>query len=162
LVFPTGKNFARNALEHLSRVLMASRSAENRNKRRWIASSITPRIVKVLHTSWKCCRCALTSSLGLLENGLACTVLISAGLSSKFPSPTVTFGPVGTLVWEEAENSQIVLSTFSADKVLSSGSTVFSLDSRETSEEWGHSWHFLTQLPKKGSRNHSKQCHKKC
>jgi hypothetical protein len=34
-------------------------------------------------------------------------------------------GPVGTLVLEGAENSWIVLSAIGADKVLSTGSTVF-------------------------------------
>jgi hypothetical protein len=42
----------------------------------------------------------MASSLGLSENGFACTMLINTGLSSKFSSPTVVFGPVGTLVLE--------------------------------------------------------------
>jgi hypothetical protein len=52
-------------------------------------------------------------------------MLINAGLSSKFPSPTVVVGPVGTLVLEGAENLRIVLSAIGADEVLSTGSTVF-------------------------------------
>jgi hypothetical protein len=52
-------------------------------------------------------------------------MLINAGLSSKFPSPTVVVGPVGTLVLERVENSRIILSAISADEVLSTGSTVF-------------------------------------
>jgi hypothetical protein len=52
-------------------------------------------------------------------------MLINAGLSSKFPSPTFTFGLVGTLVLEGAKNSRIVLSVIGADEVLSTGSTVF-------------------------------------
>jgi hypothetical protein len=64
-------------------------------------------------------------SLGLLENGFACTMLINAVLSSKFLSPTVVVGPVGTLVLEGAENSWIVISATGADEVLSTGSMVF-------------------------------------
>jgi hypothetical protein len=67
----------------------------------------------------------LASSLGLPENAFAGTMLINAGLSSKFPSMTVVVGPVGTLVLEWAENSWIVLSTIGADEVLSMGSTMF-------------------------------------
>jgi hypothetical protein len=52
-------------------------------------------------------------------------MLINIGLSSKFPSPTIVVGPVGTLVLEGAENSRIILSAISADKVLSMGWTVF-------------------------------------
>jgi hypothetical protein len=52
-------------------------------------------------------------------------MLINAGLSSKFPSPTVVFGLVGTMVLEGAENSRIILSAIGADEVLSTGSTVF-------------------------------------
>jgi hypothetical protein len=52
-------------------------------------------------------------------------MLISVGLSSKIPSPTAVVGPVGTLVLDGAENSRIVLSAIGADKVLSTGSTVF-------------------------------------
>jgi hypothetical protein len=52
-------------------------------------------------------------------------MLINAGLSSKFPSPTIVFGPVGTLVLEGAENSWIILSAMGADEVLSTGSMVF-------------------------------------
>jgi hypothetical protein len=67
----------------------------------------------------------LASSFGLLENEFACTILINACLSSKFPSPTIVVGQVGTLVLEGAENSRIVLSAIGADEVLSTGSTVF-------------------------------------
>jgi hypothetical protein len=52
-------------------------------------------------------------------------MLINAGLSSKFPSPTVVVGLVGTLVVEGAKNSRIVLSGIDADGVLSMGSMVF-------------------------------------
>jgi hypothetical protein len=52
-------------------------------------------------------------------------MLINIGLSSKFLSPTVVVGLVGTLVLEGAENSQIFISTIGADEVLSTGSTVF-------------------------------------
>jgi hypothetical protein len=55
-------------------------------------------------------------------------MLINTGLTSKFPSPAVVVGPVGTMVLEGAENSRIVLSAIDVDEVLS-------LDSRETSEE---------------------------
>jgi hypothetical protein len=67
----------------------------------------------------------LASSLGLPENGLACTMLINTDLSSKFLSPTVVVGPVGTLVLDGAENSRIVLSAIGDDEVLLTGSTVF-------------------------------------
>jgi hypothetical protein len=46
-------------------------------------------------------------------------------LSSKFPSPTVVVGSVGTLVLEGVEKSRIVLSAIGVDEVLSTGSTVF-------------------------------------
>jgi hypothetical protein len=52
-------------------------------------------------------------------------MLINVGLSSKFPSPTIVFGLVGTLVLERAENSRIILSAIGADEVLSTGSKVF-------------------------------------
>jgi hypothetical protein len=52
-------------------------------------------------------------------------MLINAGMSSNFPSPTIVVGPVGTLVLDGAENSRIVLSAIGADEVLSTGSTVF-------------------------------------
>jgi hypothetical protein len=52
-------------------------------------------------------------------------MLINAGLSSKFPSPTVVVSLVGTLVLVGAENSRIVLSTIGADEVLSTGTMVF-------------------------------------
>jgi hypothetical protein len=52
-------------------------------------------------------------------------MLINAGLSSKFLSPTVTFGLVRTWVLEGAEKSWIVLSAIGDDEVLSTGSTVF-------------------------------------
>jgi hypothetical protein len=52
-------------------------------------------------------------------------MLINTGLSSKFPSPTIVVGPVGTLVLERPENSQIIPSAIGADEVLSMGSTVF-------------------------------------
>jgi hypothetical protein len=67
----------------------------------------------------------LASSFGLPENEFSCTMLINAGLSSKFLSPTVVVGPVGTLVLEGAENLRIVLSAIGADEVLSTGSTLF-------------------------------------
>jgi hypothetical protein len=44
---------------------------------------------------------------------------------SKFSSPTVVIGPVGTLVNEGEENSRITLSAIDVDKVLSMGSMVF-------------------------------------
>jgi hypothetical protein len=52
-------------------------------------------------------------------------MLINTGLSSMFPSPTITFGPVETWVLEGAKKSQIVLSAISADGVLSTESMVF-------------------------------------
>jgi hypothetical protein len=52
-------------------------------------------------------------------------MLINTGLSSKFLSPTVVVGPIGTFVLDGAENSRIILSAIGADEVLSTGSTVF-------------------------------------
>jgi hypothetical protein len=52
-------------------------------------------------------------------------MLINTDLSSKFRSPTVVVGPVGTLVLEGVENSRIVLSIIGADEVLFTGLTVF-------------------------------------
>jgi hypothetical protein len=52
-------------------------------------------------------------------------MLINASLSSKFLSPTVVVGPVGTLVLDGVENSRIVLSAIGVDEVLSTGSTMF-------------------------------------
>jgi hypothetical protein len=63
-----------------------------------MASSITPQIVKVLRTSRRCWRYALASSFGLSENIFPCTMLINTDFSSKFLSPTVVVGQVGTLV----------------------------------------------------------------
>jgi hypothetical protein len=51
-------------------------------------------------------------------------MLINAGLSTKFPSPTIVVGPVGTLVLDGAKNWRIILSAFGADGVLSTGSMV--------------------------------------
>jgi hypothetical protein len=67
----------------------------------------------------------LSSSFGLPENGFACTILINASLNSKFQSPTVVVGPVGSIVLDGEENSRIVLSAIGADEVLHTGSTVF-------------------------------------
>jgi hypothetical protein len=61
----------------------------------------------------------------LVGEQISCTILINAGLSSKFPSPTIMVGPVGTLVLEAAENSRMVLSAIGADEVLSMRSMVF-------------------------------------
>jgi hypothetical protein len=52
-------------------------------------------------------------------------MLINAGLSSKFPSPTIMFGPVGTWVLKGAKKSWIIHSVIGADEVLSTGLTVF-------------------------------------
>jgi hypothetical protein len=52
-------------------------------------------------------------------------MLINAGLSSKFLSPTVVFGLVGALMLEGAENSRIILSAIGADEMLSTESMVF-------------------------------------
>jgi hypothetical protein len=61
----------------------------------------------------------------LARERFACTMLINAGLSSKFLSTTVVVGPVGTLVLDGAENLRIILSATGADEVLYTGSTVF-------------------------------------
>ena len=52
----------------------------------------------VSHSSRKCRRCALASSLGKKQKGFACTIVISPNLSLKFPLPVLIAGPTGTLV----------------------------------------------------------------
>jgi hypothetical protein len=76
----------------------------------------------------------LASSLGLPENGFACTMLINVGLSSKFPSPTVVVGPVGTLVLEGAENSRTSSRPLVLTRCCLRDRLCSSLESRETSE----------------------------
>jgi hypothetical protein len=60
----------------------------------------------VSHSSRKVCRCALASSFGSPQNGLAYTMVINTVLISKFLSPMLTAGPVGTLATAGTENSQ--------------------------------------------------------
>ena len=51
------------------------------------------------------CACV---SFAFPQKGLACTMLMSAGFSSKVASPVSTAGPVGIWAAEGAKNSQIV------------------------------------------------------
>jgi hypothetical protein len=46
--------------------------------------------------------------MGFPQNGLACTMWISAGLSSKVAFPKLTWGPVATLAADGAKKSEIV------------------------------------------------------
>jgi hypothetical protein len=48
-------------------------------------------------------------SMVIPQKGLACTIVINAGLSSKLASPLITLGPVAMLAVEGAENSRMVL-----------------------------------------------------
>src|SRR6185312_11323145 len=52
-------------------------------------SAVTPRITTVSQSSRKFCKCSFTSSFGLPQNGLACTMLMRLDFSSKFTSPTL-------------------------------------------------------------------------
>ena len=91
-----------------------------------MASAITPRMVTVLHNSRKFWRWALSSSFGLPQNGLACTMLMRLDFSSKFTSPTSTLGPVVTLAAEGTEKSRRVFSTMSSvDGAWKAGSLVY-------------------------------------
>jgi hypothetical protein len=62
-------------------------------------------MVNVLQISKKCWRLALASSEALPQNGLCCTILMRASLSSKLPSPTFISGPVLTLLLDGAKKS---------------------------------------------------------
>ena len=109
-----------------------------------MASNVTPLMVKVPHTSMKCCRWALASSWGFPQNGLACTMLISTGLSSKVASPKLTWGPVATLVADGAEKSEII---FWGIASLSSGAEPPSLNGSEFEMNlWGGTWRHLVLL----------------
>jgi hypothetical protein len=66
---------------------------------------VTPRIVNVLQISKECWRWALASSDALPQNGLCCTMLMRAGLSSKLLSPLSVSGLVLTLAQDGAEKS---------------------------------------------------------
>jgi hypothetical protein len=115
LVLPNGKNLARNALEHLSQVDTASLLEqnhcftfprnENGKRQRRTTSWDTPHIVNVLQISKKSWRWASASSEALLQNGLCCTMLMRAGLSSKLPSPMFISRPILTLELDGADKS---------------------------------------------------------
>jgi hypothetical protein len=60
----------------------------------------------VSHSLRKVYRCTLASSFGSPQNGLACTMVISPILISKFLSPMLTTGLVGTLATTGTENSR--------------------------------------------------------
>jgi hypothetical protein len=69
----------------------------------------------------------------LPENGFACSMLINAGLCSKFPSPTIVVGLVGTLVLDgksrgSSSRPLVLTRCCLRDRRCSS------LESRETSE----------------------------
>jgi hypothetical protein len=70
-------------------------------------------ILKVLHSSRKCCKWVLASSLGLPHNGLSCTIVMRLVLISKFPFPVLILGSVGTWSLERAEHSRRVFSWLS-------------------------------------------------
>ena len=74
-----------------------------------MVSWVTPLMVKVLQISRKCWRCALASSCAFPQNGLACTILMRASLSSNPLCPTSTVGLVRMWVVVGAENSWRVL-----------------------------------------------------
>lgn len=66
-----------------------------------------PLMVKVPHTSMKCCRCTFASSCGVPQNGLACTMLIRAGLSSNW-APQVDLQTHGHISGRRSKKSRIV------------------------------------------------------
>ena len=122
-VLPSGKNFVRNALEHLAQVLMSFSLSnhyftfprrEKRNIRSLTTSVATPRMTMVSQSSRKFCKCAFASSFGLPQNRLACTMLMGLDLSSKFTSPMLMLGPMATLSVEGTENSQRVFSAIAS------------------------------------------------
>jgi hypothetical protein len=51
------------------------------------------------------CTCVL---MGFLENGLACTMLVSVGLISKVVSPKMTWGPMAMLAADGAKKLEII------------------------------------------------------
>ena len=64
------------------------------------------------------------SSLGKPQNGFACTIMISPVLSSKFPLPVLTAGPIDMLVIARTEYSW---SDFWAIAVVANGAGATSL-----------------------------------
>jgi hypothetical protein len=78
----------------------------------------------VSHSSRKCCRWALASSLGRLQNGLAYTIMIRPVFSWKFALPMLIAGPTGMLATMGTEYSRSVLSAiaFSTDGAWMTGS----------------------------------------
>jgi hypothetical protein len=64
----------------------------------------------VSHNSRMCCRWALASSLGSLQNALAYTIMIRPVFSWKFALPMLTAGPMGTLATTGTEYLRSVLS----------------------------------------------------
>ena len=107
LVLPTGKNLMRKSFEHFSHVFkvptlvhnqcFAFLSNEKGKSQSRMASCGTPWIEIMLQISGNFYRWALASSKGLPSKGLACTIVISAGLSSESPFPITTLGPIAML-----------------------------------------------------------------
>ena len=77
----------------------------------------------VSHSSRKCWRCVLASTLGNPQNGFACTIMISLVFNSKFASPMLIVGPAGMLAIVGMEYSCSVLSAmvFGTDGALMMG-----------------------------------------
>jgi hypothetical protein len=97
---------------------------EKGNRRSLTASGAMSLMTIVSHSSRKVCRCALASSFGSPQNGLAYTMVISPVLISKFLSPMLIAGLVPTLSIAGMENSWI---DFWAIEMIVAGTGVSSL-----------------------------------
>jgi hypothetical protein len=76
---------------------------ENGKRQRCTTSWVIPQMMNVMQISRKCWRWALASYDAFLQNGLCCTILMMAGLSSMLPSPTFISGAVPILALDGAE-----------------------------------------------------------
>ena len=82
-----------------------------------MALAVTTCITTASQSSKKFCKCALASSFGLPQNGLAYTILMRLDLSSKLMSPILMLAPVATLAVEGTENSRRVFSVIASGTV---------------------------------------------
>ena len=87
---------------------------------------VTSFMMMVSHSSRKCCRWALASLLGSLQNRLAYTIMIRPVFSWEFVSPMLITGLMGTLATVGTEYSQSILSAigFGTNGNLMTGSVV--------------------------------------
>jgi hypothetical protein len=120
LVLPIGKNFSRKAFEHFAHVLMSSLLAqnhyfalptsENGKRQSSMISWLTSLMTIVLPISRKFCKCVLASSCTFPLNRVACTILMSLGLSSNSRLFVSSTGPVWIFSTVGAENLHRVFS----------------------------------------------------